>query len=641
MRITTTLVTIASALVVACTAAAQATTPVVAGYLLINPTNGPSKLKALADNAATIPINRVFLSFARPGLVYVPGSNTLEHVGLNYATTSDFGFADLKSRVTALQAAGVEVFLSVGGWNYGCFPYLYTYYSVGGYGTTTPNYYKIQENGGSLAACTEANMWCYTCEPKSENTVLGDFDIFPEPSNSSTWQAAQQYIISKAGGDKPVFHPEILPGHSWTDPVNKMTNVVPGNDYFVQQKRDPYQDLVYLAKDLGLSGVDIDYEEMWHADYFKNGTATGPWTSHQTVYKYATIMRDVQLNIQSIYPTLKLATAASAAGGLSTNWWGGNLKNIWYNVFTWYPDVYNFIAQGANGGGVNIMTYDLSNNQQYYECPDANTCSLSQQVNYYMNSYAANNMVAHVGYEIGIPAYPASDHDPTHQLPLTQSELTSILAVQGSKGGFFWELYKAAGATTNLDVTSAAQQICKAALGASTPRCSGTIPQPGGTGPSASASASVSATQIITSASASPTKTTPPTTTTTQAAGCSVAAWSASATYTTGAQVSYNGRLYTAQWWSQNNIPTAGAPWTDNGACSGGNSATPTPSPSSCAGAAAYSSSTAYSTGAKVTYGGYIYTAQWWTQGDVPGTASVWTKGAACTGSLRRRLYNL
>ena len=55
-------------------------------------------------------------------------------------------------------------------------------------------------------------MWCYTCEPKSENTVLADFDIFPEPSNSSTWQDAQKYVVSKAGAAAPLFHPEIVPG---------------------------------------------------------------------------------------------------------------------------------------------------------------------------------------------------------------------------------------------------------------------------------------------------------------------------------------------------------------------------------------------------------------------------------------------
>jgi hypothetical protein len=46
-------------------------------------------------------------------------------------------------------------------------------------------------------------------------------------------------------------------GRSWTDPITKITNLVPGNDYFIKQNRDPYQDLVYLGKDLGLAGIDI------------------------------------------------------------------------------------------------------------------------------------------------------------------------------------------------------------------------------------------------------------------------------------------------------------------------------------------------------------------------------------------------
>lgn len=59
-------------------------------------------------------------------------------------------------------------------------------------------------------------MWCYTCEPKSENTVLADFDIFPEPQDSETWKQAQKYITdlsAKAGKEKPVYHPEIVPGN--------------------------------------------------------------------------------------------------------------------------------------------------------------------------------------------------------------------------------------------------------------------------------------------------------------------------------------------------------------------------------------------------------------------------------------------
>ncbi|KAG0072070.1 hypothetical protein BGZ89_008308 [Linnemannia elongata] len=633
MRLTTALVTIASAIALACsTSQVEAATPVVAGYLLLNPQNGPAKLKALADNAANIPVNRIFLAFARPGMVYVPGSNTLERVGLAYGTSGDYGFADLKTQVAKLKAGGVEVFLSMGGWNYGCFPYVYTYYSVGGYGTSTPNYYKIQENGGSLASCTEANMWCYTCEPKSEGTVLADFDIFPEPTNSSVWQAAMTYVKAGAKGDAPVFHPEMVPGTQWKDPKNQQTNLVPGDGYYAKVNRDPYQDLVYLGKDLGLTGVDIDYEEMWHADYYKNGPAAGPWTNHQTTYKYAAIMQDVRLSIQAIAPDMLLATAASAAGGLSTNWWGGNLKNIWYNMNKWYPDLYSFVA---TTGGVNVMTYDLSNNQQYYECPDANTCSLSAQVNYYMKSYADNNMLAHVGYEIGTPAYPDYNHDAAHQLPLIQSELSAILAVQGAKGGFFWELYKGIGKQpNNVEVISVAQQICKAALGANTPRCAGSIPQPGG-GSTSTASPTVT---VTVSPTVSPT-TTPSTTTTTSGGGqCTLPAWSASTAYSGGAKVSYNGRQYTAQWWTQGNVPSSGSPWVDDGACSG-TGPTQTATPGSCSGTSAWSSATAYSGGAKVTYGGFLYTAQWWTQGETPGSAAVWSKGAACSGTLRRRLY--
>ncbi|KAF9133525.1 Chitinase 1 [Mortierella sp. 14UC] len=122
-------------------------------------------------------------------------------------------------------------------------------------------------------------------------------------------------------------------------------------------------------------------------------------------------------------------------------------------------------------------------------------------------------------------------------------------------------------------------------------------------------------------------------------------AWSASAVYTSGNKVSYQGRIYTAQWWSQNNIPTAGSPWVDVGPCTGVTTvtttptATPTGTPGGCAGVAAWSAATPYSGGAKVSYGGFVYTAQWWTQGEAPGTNAVWTKGAACTATLRRRFY--
>ena len=142
-------------------------------------------------------------------------------------------------------------------------------------------------------------------------------------------------------------------------------------------------------------------------------------------------------------------------------------------------------------------------------------------------------------------------------------------------------------------------------------------------------STSTSTAVKTTTASPSPTKTSP---TPTQGGGgggsCSAAAWSSTASYGGGSVVSYNGHTYTAQWWTQGNVPTSGSPWTDNGACSGTG---PTPTPSvGCSGVSAWSSTTAYSSGGKVTYGGALYTAQWWTQGDTPGSNAVWVKGTTC-----------
>ncbi|MFC9985091.1 chitinase C-terminal domain-containing protein, partial [Microbacterium keratanolyticum] len=45
---------------------------------------------------------------------------------------------------------------------------------------------------------------------------------------------------------------------------------------------------------------------------------------------------------------------------------------------------------------------------------------------------------------------------------------------------------------------------------------------------------------------------------------------------------------------------------------------------------AAWSASAVYTGGAKVSHGGSVYTAKWWTQGDTPGTNAVWGEGARC-----------
>jgi hypothetical protein len=178
----------------------------------------------------------------------------------------------------------------------------YTYYSVGGYGTSTPNYWKIQQysSNGQLSGCTDSNEFCYTCEPPAQNDTMNDFGMFPEPAFSPTWQQSIQYIQANAGGSNaPVWDITMVPNETWTDPKTGIAVIVPGSDFWYRSQRDPYQDLVYLAKDLGLDGVDVDYEEMWHADYYKYGT--GPWTLPQTVYKYAAVLYDIILNIKVRY----------------------------------------------------------------------------------------------------------------------------------------------------------------------------------------------------------------------------------------------------------------------------------------------------------------------------------------------------
>jgi len=93
-----------------------------------------------------------------------------------------------------------------------------------------------------------------------------------------------------------------------------------------------------MTADLGATGVDLDYEETWHADTWKTvgkggKMDSGPWELNQTVYKYAAICKDVMINIKAIAPELKLSTTPGAVGAWGGKWWGGNLKGMWLLLF--------------------------------------------------------------------------------------------------------------------------------------------------------------------------------------------------------------------------------------------------------------------------------------------------------------------
>lgn len=110
------------------------------------------------------------------------------------------------------------------------------------------------------------------------------------------------------------------------------------------------------------------------------------------------------------------------------------------------------------------------------------------------------------------------------------------------------------------------------------------------------------------------------------------AVWSNSVAYNAGNSVSYDGKNYTANWWTQGNNPS-----TNNGVAGSGQPWTAGESCNSQACSAAWSSNAVYVAGNTVSYDGKNYTANWWTQGNTPSTANgvagsgqPWTTGASC-----------
>jgi chitinase len=62
-----------------------------------------------------------------------------------------------------------------------------------------------------------------------------------------------------------------------------------------------------------------------------------------------------------------------------------------------------------------------------------------------------------------------------------------------------------------------------------------------------------------------------------------------------------------------------------------GQTSTPPSGSGGCSGVAGWVSSTAYTGGSKVVYNNHLWTAKWWSEGDVPGgAAGDWTDNGSC-----------
>ena len=122
----------------------------------------------------------------------------------------------------------------------------------------------------------------------------------------------------------------------------------------------------------------------------------------------------------------------------------------------------------------------------------------------------------------------------------------------------------------------------------------------------------------------------------TAAVDCSgVPEWDADATYNGGDQVTDDGSLWTAEWWTQSEPAESENVWTLEGACDGsggddgGNG--DDSDTASCDDYPEYDSGAAYTGGDRVIYDGRLWEAEWWTQGTQPAESeNVWTLVGAC-----------
>lgn len=364
--------------------------PEISAYYLTGPDapQGTPKYYATLDNLAELnkrigaqksSFNKLVLSFVQPSLIDYQ-SNYLVCTGL-FGYTCEKGHKNdndetrrEKSRLDFTHLKEVIGSLKKSGVD--------TYIAVGGWNfSCIPSYYDIASHNVNA------------CGPENET-----YDSFPNPNSPDRFDNALS-----------------------ADAANKA-----------------YNNIVQLASDLDVTGIDIDYEEFWHADLnsyswkltpdeisipasnieyintemltalgkgeqvyndnmtIKPGAESLPRMMQDTEKKLAAIIASISQSIAVIKPELKLSLAAPATGGIpnmsanwGTNghtaytyggaWWGGNLYGLIYNVALRHPSLINKLSS------IGIMSYDLSEN----DCGgDTNLpCDLAGQVEFYYSSF--------------------------------------------------------------------------------------------------------------------------------------------------------------------------------------------------------------------------------------------------------------
>jgi hypothetical protein len=394
--------------------------------------------------------------------------------------TEDGGYAELKDIIELLSKSGTEVFLSMGGWNYNCNPEFYAKNSMGSY-----------HQDSNYLDSTYSDYFNGACEPKPKSgssVTPGDywnyFTFFPDPNFYKQKDSATQPV---PGGflNSPVIHTD---DKRATFQQNNVQHILPGN--FIPKKEwdaggDPYTSFVTFAKNLGASGIDFDYEEFWHADTYNTDAPPTPGGYNygtETINKIKAILEMFSKELNAT-TGLKLSTPAGAVNNMTEGpWWGGNLKGINNEVKN--PGFTTYFTNGQTGGGMNVMSYDLSGDPGGSEvccnggqarwgtkdCPtnppnpppwpspcDGNwgqcggktynsksvssgilpqSCDLPTQVAFYVDTY---NKEASYGIEIGQPAYPALGKQ--GRIVADEQSIDKITSANPN-GGFFWDVFK-------------------------------------------------------------------------------------------------------------------------------------------------------------------------------------------------------
>ncbi|PKH24248.1 toxin [Enterobacterales bacterium CwR94] len=290
-----------------------------------------------------------------------------------------------------------------------------------------------QLKGNGIDVYIAVGGWNFSCQPEIYDATAGKvdacgneegavYDTFPNPMTSSQIpRAAFESKIIGAEADKA------------------------------------YRALVSLAKDLGATGIDVDYEEFWHADINakqwkltpdtigsapgsnfeklttaqlmdKGGIANGrgdnvyddnmkivagadkiPRAMPFTVDKFNAILKSIYKAADEIAPELKISTAAPAVGALpnmSANYGTVATNADVYGGAWWGGNLYGLVYNTAllypesidRLNHIGVMSYDLDETDcgSDSEIP----CDLPGQVGFYLGQYqnwlkAANATASH------------------------------------------------------------------------------------------------------------------------------------------------------------------------------------------------------------------------------------------------------